>query len=168
EAAIQRGAAIVNDVFALQRDSQMAEVVARAGVPVVLMHNNVSKPSQAIVPDVERDLTQSIAIAQAAGIARDRIIIDPGIGFGKTREQNLELIRRLGELRRRLGYPVLVGPSRKSFIGATLGLDVDQRVEGTAAAVALAIQAGADIVRVHDVEVMTRVARMADAIVRAS
>ncbi len=106
-------------------------------------------------------------LAHQAGVPDDRIILDPGIGFGKTVAQNLELIHRLDELRA-LGYPVLLGPSRKSFIGYTLDLPPDQRVEGTAAAVAVGITRGADIVRVHDVQAMARVARMTDAIVRRS
>jgi dihydropteroate synthase len=118
-----------------------------------------------LLEDIRRELMESIAIAHAAGVSDEQIILDPGIGFGKTVEQNLELVDRLGEIRA-LGYPVLLGPSRKSFIGYTLNLPPDQRVEGTAAAVAVGIARGADIVRVHDVEAMARVARMADAIVR--
>jgi dihydropteroate synthase len=108
-----------------------------------------------------------VGLAVRAGVAEDRIICDPGIGFGKTREQNLEIVRRLVEFRC-LGRPILIGPSRKSFIGKTLDLPVDERLEGTAAAVALSIAGGADIVRVHDVRAMVRVARMADAIVRGA
>ncbi len=115
--------------------------------------------------DVCRELVESTEIARAAGIPNERIILDPGIGFGKTVEQNLELVDRLGEIRD-LGYPVLLGPSRKSFIGRTLDVPPDQRLEGTAAAVAVGIARGADIIRVHDVEFMARVARMTDAIVR--
>jgi dihydropteroate synthase len=110
-------------------------------------------------------LMESVEIARAAGRPEELIILDPGIGFGKTVEQNLELINRLGEIRS-LGFPILLGPSRKSFIGYTLDLPPDQRVEGTAAAVAVGIARGADIVRVHDVEMMVRVTRMTDAIVR--
>jgi dihydropteroate synthase len=106
-----------------------------------------------------------VELAKGSGIEERRIILDPGIGFGKTREQNLELINRLGEIRA-LGYPILLGPSRKSFIGFTLDLPTDERIEGTAAAIAVGITRGADIVRVHDVKEMTRVARMTDAIVR--
>ncbi len=118
-----------------------------------------------LIEDVKRELLESVALAHAAGIPDDRIILDPGIGFGKTVEQNLELINRLDEIRA-LGFPVLLGPSRKSFIGYTLDLPPDQRLEGTAAAVAVGIVRGADIVRVHDVQAMTRLARMTDAIVR--
>jgi dihydropteroate synthase len=163
--AIEAGSAMVNDVFGLTRDTGMAAVVARAGVPVVLMHNGVGRPIDDVMTDLIAHLGESVAIARAAGIRADRLILDPGIGFGKTREQNLEILRRLAELRR-FDLPLLVGPSRKSFIGLTLDLPVDDRLEGTAAAVALAIAAGADLVRVHDVKAMVRVARMADAIVR--
>jgi dihydropteroate synthase len=118
-----------------------------------------------VTADVMTELRPSIQHALAAGIERARIVVDPGIGFGKSPAQNLELLDRTDRLRA-LGYPVLVGPSRKSFIGATLELEPDQRLEGTAAAVAVAIVRGADIVRVHDVREMVRVARMTDAIVR--
>jgi dihydropteroate synthase len=179
--ALKAGARIVNDVWGLRADPEIAGVAARHRAPVVLMHNR-SKPAsievhdrlgsaylaadyQDLVVDVKRDLMDSIAIARRAGIPDEHIILDPGIGFGKTIEQNLELIRRLDEIRQ-LGFPVLLGPSRKSFIGYTLDLPPDKRMEGTAAAVAVGITRGADIVRVHDVEAMVRVARMTDAIVR--
>jgi dihydropteroate synthase len=119
-----------------------------------------------LVEDVQRELMESAALAKAAGVADSAIILDPGLGFGKSVAQNLELINRLGEIRA-LGYPVLLGPSRKSFIGYTLDLPPDQRLEGTAAAVAVGIVRGADIVRVHDVESIVRVARLTDAIVRS-
>jgi dihydropteroate synthase len=118
-----------------------------------------------LIEDVKRELLVSVEIAKKAGIDDRQIILDPGIGFGKTREHNLELINRLDEIRA-LGYPVLLGPSRKSFIGFTLDQPADQRVEGTAAAIAVGIARGADIVRVHDVKEMVRVAKMTDAIVR--
>jgi len=114
---------------------------------------------------VKRELLTSVDIALKAGIEERLIIVDPGIGFGKKREHNLELINRLAEIRA-LGYPVLLGPSRKSFIGFTLDLPADERVEGTAATIAVGITRGADIIRVHDVKEMARVARMTDAIVR--
>jgi len=166
ERAIAAGAALVNDVWGLRRDPQMAAAVARAGVPVVLMHNKPGGGYHDLIGEIAASLRESVALGQAAGIAEDRIILDPGIGFGKTREENLEIIRRLSELRR-LGFPVLIGPSRKSFIGKTLDLPAGERLEGTAAAVALSIAGGADIVRVHDVKAMVRVARMADAIRQA-
>jgi dihydropteroate synthase len=179
--ALKAGAHIVNDVWGLRADPELAAVAARHKAVVVLMHNR-SKPAsievrerlgnayaaaeyQDLIEDVKRELLESVAIARAAGIPDERILLDPGIGFGKTVEQNLELINRLDEIRA-LGFPVLLGPSRKSFIGYTLDLPPDQRVEGTAAAVAVGITRGGDIVRVHDVEYMLRVARMTDAIVR--
>jgi dihydropteroate synthase len=163
ERAIAAGAAMVNDVWAMRRDPRMAAIVAAAGVPVVLMHNNPAGGYHDLIGDIAASLLQSVALARSAGITDDRIIVDPGVGFGKTREQNLEIIRRLPELRR-LGFPLLIGPSRKSFIGKTLDLPAGERLEGTAAVVALSIAGGADIVRVHDVKAMVRVARMADAI----
>ncbi len=181
EEALKGGARLVNDVWGLRADPELAAVVARHGAAVVLMHNRSTPANvevrerlgnayaaaeyQDLVEDVKRELLGSVAIARAAGIPDDHIILDPGIGFGKTVAQNLELIDRLGEIRA-LGFPVLLGPSRKSFIGYTLDLPPDQRVEGTAAAVAVGITRGADIVRVHDVAVMARVARMTDALVR--
>ena len=114
--------------------------------------------------DIRRELEESIALARAAGIQNEKIILDPGIGFGKTVEQNRRLINELGNLKQ-LGYPLLIGPSRKSFIGYTLDLPLEERIEGTAAAVAVGITRGADIVRVHDVRAMARVARMTDALV---
>lgn len=118
-----------------------------------------------LIEDVRRELMESVALAHAAGVPDDHVILDPGIGFGKKVEHNLELINRLDEIRS-LGFPVLLGPSRKSFIGYTLDLPADQRMEGTAAAVAVGIVRGADIVRVHDVEPLMRVVRMTDALVR--
>ena len=181
EAALQAGAHMVNDVWGLHADPDLAGVVARWGAPVVLMHNRsswahaeikerlggryVGVPYENLVEDIRRELLESVHLAYAAGIADDHIILDPGIGFGKGVEQNLELLDRLDEIRS-LGYPLLVGPSRKSFIGYTLNLPPDQRLEGTAAAVAVSIARGADILRIHDVEYMARVARMTDAIVR--
>jgi dihydropteroate synthase len=181
EAALQAGAHLINDVWGLKVDPRLAEVAARRAAPVILMHNRsswanaqiqaslggryVGVPYDDLLGDIRRELLESVAIARAAGIPEEHILLDPGIGFGKTVEQNLELLNRLGEIRA-LGYPVLLGPSRKSFIGYTLNLPPDHRLEGTAAAVAIGIARGADIVRVHDVEMMLRVARMSDAIVR--
>jgi dihydropteroate synthase len=163
EHALDAGASLVNDVWALRRDPAMAATIARRGAPIVLMHNNPAGDYGDLIRDIATWLEESIHLARSAGIPEGRIILDPGIGFGKTREQNLEIIRRLPELRQ-LGYPLLLGPSRKSFIGKTLDLPVGERLEGTAAAVALSIAGRADIVRVHDVKAMVRVARMADAI----
>jgi dihydropteroate synthase len=164
--AVAAGAALVNDVWGLRRDPQMAATVAAAGGPVVVMHNKPGGGYHDLIGEITTSLLESVAMARAAGITDDRIIVDPGIGFGKTREENLEIIRRLPELRR-LGFPLLIGPSRKSFIGKTLDVAAGERLEGTAAAVALSIAGGADIVRVHDVKAMVRVARMADAIRQA-
>jgi dihydropteroate synthase len=164
--ALAAGAAMVNDVWALRRDPEMAANVAAARVPVVLMHNKPGGGYRDLIGEISQSLRESVELARAAGIPEDRIIVDPGIGFGKTREENLEIIRRLPELRQ-LGLPLLIGPSRKSFIGKTLDLPAGERLEGTAAAVALSIAGGADIVRVHDVKAMVRVARMADAIRQA-
>ncbi len=180
--ALDAGADMVNDVWGMAMDPELAPLVAQRDVPVVLMHNR-SKPRDAaqeerlggryvgvrytdLLGDVIRELGVLVEAAERAGVARERIIIDPGIGFGKTVEQNLRLLNHLDALRV-LGLPILAGPSRKSFIGYTLDLPPEERVEGTAAAVAVAVVRGADIVRVHDVRTMARVARMADAILRA-
>ena len=165
EAALAAGAALINDVWALGADPRIAAVAAEAGTPVVLMHNGRGAAYRDLVPDVIGSLRSSIAAAEEAGVGPESIIVDPGIGFGKTPEQNLELLRRLGELRV-LGRPVLVGASRKSTIGLVLDLTPEERIEGGAATVAIAIANGADIVRVHDVKEMARVAKMSDAIVR--
>lgn len=165
--AVEAGASLINDVWGLQRDPALADVAAATGVPIVLMHNQHGTAYRDLIPDVIASLRASVAAATARGVPRERIIVDPGFGFGKTPAHNLELIRRLRDIRDALGLPALVGVSRKSTIGTVLGgLPPDERVEGTAAAVALAIAGGADIVRVHDVRAMARVARMSDAIVR--
>ena len=165
QAAIEAGAGMINDVWALQQDPEMLRVAADADVPVVLMHNQVGTEYENVVPDVIGDLRERVNVALFGGVRPDHIIVDPGMGFGKTAEQNLEILRRLGEFEE-LGLPLLVGMSRKSTIGYVLGLPVEDRVEGTAATVALSIAGGADIVRVHDVKEMARVARMTDAVVR--
>src|ERR1700730_7814892 len=163
ERALAAGATLVNDVWGFRRDPEMAVAVSRTGAPVVLMHNKPGGGYHDLIGEIATALLESVTLGRAAGISEDRIILDPGIGFGKTREENLEIIRRLPELRK-LGFPLLIGPSRKSFIGTTLDLPAGERLEGTAAAVALSIAGGADIVRVHDVKAMVRVARMADAL----
>ncbi len=181
EAAIKAGAQIINDVWGLRADDDLAYVAAKYKTPVILMHNRSNPASvemrekignaytgavyQNLIAEIKHELLESVAIAKKAGIEDHLIILDPGIGFGKTREHNLELINRLDQICA-LGYPVLLGTSRKSLIGFTLNLPVDQRVEGTAATVTLGIVRGADIIRVHDVLEMTRVARMTDALVR--
>ena len=163
--AIAVGASLVNDVWGLLADGNMARVIADAGVPAVLMHNQREAKYDDLVPDVITGLRRIAGIANAAGIPEHDVILDPGIGFGKTADHNLELLRRLPELRD-VGYPLLLGVSRKSTIGRVLGLPENNRVEGTAAAVAMSIAGGADIVRVHEVKQMVRVARMTDSIVR--
>ena len=183
EEAIKAGAHIVNDVWGLRADDGLAFVAAKYKTPVILMHNRSNPASvevreklgnayvgaeyENLIEDVKRELLNSVELAQKAGIAESHIVLDPGIGFGKTREHNLGLVNRLDEIRM-LGYPVLLGTSRKSFIGFTLDLPADQRVEGTAATVAVGITRGADMIRVHDVKEMARVAKMTDAIVRSA
>ncbi len=180
--ALAAGAKIVNDVWGFRADPRMAETAARAGALVVLMHNRsqpvheevherlggryVGMEYDNLLDDVRRELMESVALARAAGIPDENILLDPGLGFGKTVEQNLTLLNHLDEIKA-LGFPVLIGPSRKSFIGYTLDAPPDERLEGTAAAVAIGIARGADIIRIHDVQAMTRVARMTDAILRA-
>lgn len=182
-AALEAGASIVNDVWGLRMDSDLGFVAAKRHAPIILMHNRsrvlnavyqerlggryVGSRYDDLLGEITKELQYSMDLAKVAGIPDDQIIIDPGIGFGKTVEQNLILANNIDHFSV-LGCPLLIGPSRKSFIGFTLDLPVTERLEGTAAAVAIAIARGADIVRVHDVRVMARVARMTDAIVRQS
>jgi len=180
-AALEAGAHLVNDVWGLRMDPNMAAVCAEKNAAVILMHNR-SQPRDAVqearlggryvgsqyddlLADITAELQVSIKLAQKAGIPAERIILDPGIGFGKTVEQNLALLHNLGHFKS-LGYPLLLGTSNKSFIGYTLDLPPDDRIEGTAATVAIGIDRGADIIRVHQVKQMSRVAKMTDAIVR--
>ena len=166
--ALAAGACIINDIWGLRQDPEMAVIAKEHSVPVVLMANMRGYAKHDIVSDVIRYLARSIDLALAAGIAWEHLIVDPGIGFGTTPEENLTLLRRLGELRA-LGRPILLGVSRKSTIGRVLGgLPASDRLEGTAASVALGIAQGADIVRVHDVREMKRVVTMSDAIVRGT
>jgi dihydropteroate synthase len=166
--ALRAGACIINDIWGLRHDPDMATVASEYAVPVVLMANMRGYQKREIVSDVVRFLARSIDHALEAGIAWEHIIIDPGIGFGTTPAENLTLLQRMGELRA-LGRPILLGNSRKSTIGKVLGgLPASERLEGTAASVALGIAQGADIVRVHDVHEMMRVVRMSDAIVRGT
>ena len=162
---VAAGAAMINDVWGLRRDPEMAVVAVETSVPVVLMHNQDGTEYDDLVPDVIGGLRGLMESALDAGIPEEKIVLDPGIGFGKTAEQSLEVLRRLKEFES-LGRPILIGTSRKSSIGKVLDLPVDDRIEGTAATVALSIAGGADFVRVHDVREMVRVARMSDAIVR--
>ena len=164
-AALDAGADFVNDIRGLTRDEGLAPLAAARGVPCVVMHDVPPDPGVDLVASVLRELSRRLDRAVAGGVAWERLIVDPGYGFGKDWRQNLELLRRQGELRL-LGRPILAGTSRKSTIGRVLGLPVDERLEGSAATVALAIAGGADIVRVHDVRAMARVARMSDAVVR--
>ena len=167
-AALDAGACLVNDIWALRRDPNMAALISERRVPVILMANMRGYQKHEIVSDVIRFLAGSIDLALAAGIAWEHLIIDPGIGFGTTPQENLTLLRRLGELRA-LGRPILLGTSRKSTIGLVLGgLPAHERIEGTAATVALGIAQGTDIVRVHDIHEMMRVVKMSDAIVRGT
>lgn len=164
--ALDAGAAMVNDIWALRGDPGMAALLAERRVPVVLMANMRGYQKREIVSDVVRFLSGSIDKALAAGVAWDYLIIDPGFGFGTTPRENLTLLRRLRELRA-LGRPILLGTSRKSTIAYVLdGLPPEERIEGTAATVALGIAQGIDIARVHDVHEMMRVVKMADAVVR--
>ena len=166
--ALDAGASLVNDIWALRADRLMAALVSERRVPIILMANMRGYQKHEIVSDVTRYLAGSIDLALSAGIPWDHLIVDPGIGFGTTPVENLTLLRRLGELRA-LGRPILLGTSRKSTIGLVLGgLAADERLEGTAATVALGIAQGVDIVRVHDVHEMMRVVKVADAIVRAN
>ncbi len=179
EAALAAGVCLINDISAL-KDVEMVKLAVASGAYVVLMHNRADPAAATqdpqtggeyhaptyndVVADVGLELGARIEAVCEAGVMPDHIIADPGLGFGKTVAQNCALLNRLDKLKARLGCPIMVGPSRKSFIGRVLDLPVEQRLEGTAAAVAIAIVRGADIVRVHDVKEMARVARMAAAI----
>jgi dihydropteroate synthase len=182
EAGLKAGADWINDIWGFKADPKMAVVAQKYRTPVILMHNR-SQPVgqqlteqltgfplgtdyQDLIKDVKQELLQCVSIAHQSGILDELIILDPGIGFGKTVDQNITLIARLDEIHA-LGYPVLVGPSRKSFIGKTLDLPPEQRLEGTLAAAGVAIMRGADIIRVHDVESAVRFARMVDAIIHS-
>jgi dihydropteroate synthase len=164
--AVKAGAAMINDIWGLKRDPGLAKVAVEAGVPIVLMANERDAPPKAgILAKVLADLEWGIKTAEQAGIAPENIIVDPGIGFGKTLEQNLEMVNRMAELKR-LGKPILLGTSRKSMIGLVLDLPVDKRLEGNLAVTAIGIANGADMVRVHDVKDSALVCRMSDAIIR--
>jgi dihydropteroate synthase len=162
--ALAAGASLINDTGGLRGDG-VAAAVAGAGAAAVAMHNQRGRPFLDVVDDIRRGVGESFEVAEAAGLPREQLIIDPGLGFGWEPAHNLEIVRRLGELRD-LGRPILIGPSRKSTIGAVLDVSINERWEGTAALVALGIANGADIVRVHDVAAMRRVARMTDAVMR--
>ena len=163
--AITAGACLINDVWGFQKDPAIVRIASESNVPVILMHNQTHSNYHDLVTNVISKLAWLKDNAISGGVARNNIILDPGMGFGKTMEHNLVLLRRLEELSV-LESPILVGMSRKSTIGYVLDLPVNDRIEGTAATVALSIAKGADLVRVHDVKEMVRVARMSDAIVR--
>jgi len=175
--ALQAGATMINDQWGLKKDYHLAELAAERGIPLILMSNQRDKGGydagiqrdiayyDDLMTEVTSSLKSSVELALKLGVPWESIIVDPGIGFGKSWRQELEIIRRLDELQR-LGRPILIGPSRKSFIGMVLDLPPGERLEGTAAAIAIGIAKGADIVRVHDVQQMVRVCRMSDAIVR--
>ena len=165
EQALEAGADMLNDVSGLTNSTRMIELAGEREVPIVITSNQRDDPAQDIMPAVLNQLVEMIEKAEQAGVPRDHIIIDPGVGFGKTVEQNLEVVRRLDELRI-LKCPILLGTSRKSFIGAVLDCPPQDRLEGTAATTAIGIMKGADIVRVHDVKQMKYVARMTDAVLR--
>ena len=161
-AAVAAGATILNDIWGLTRSPALAELAATKDCALVVMHNqDGTEYAGDIMDEIKRFLRESAGVAVAAGVPSERVLIDPGIGFGKTAEQNWMVMRRLQELKE-LGFPILIGTSRKSFIGKLLDLPVTERAEGTAATITAAVLRGADVVRVHDVEAMTRVARVAD------
>jgi dihydropteroate synthase len=164
-AALDAGAHMLNDVWGVSDDPAMARVAAERGAPIVLMHNRAEARYGDLVPEVVADLRRALDRALDAGVPWDNLIVDPGIGFGKTADHNVALLAGLGDLRV-LGRPVLLGTSRKSTLGRLLDLPPDQRLEGTLATTALGIAAGVDIVRVHDVRENARTARVADAILR--
>mgnify|MGYP001340775879 FL=1 len=183
EAALAVGASWINDVWGLRMDSRIAHVAAQANCPVVLMHNR-SKPKDVaqeerlggryvgvayddLIADIKRELGESIELARQAGVKEANIILDPGVGFGKTVAQNLQIVNQMDQFKT-MGFPILLGSSRKSFIGYTLDLPPDERLEGTAATVAIGVARGADIVRVHDVKPIVRLAKMTDAIIRST
>lgn len=165
-AALEAGANIINDVWGLQREPEIAKVAAEFDVPVIAMHNQINTEyNDDIIKEMIHFFEKSIEIAKTSGIKEDKIFLDPGIGFGKTLEQNLEVMDRLEELNV-LGYPILLGISRKSIIGKTLNVETYDRLEGTIALNAIGIQKGAEIIRVHDIKENLKAARMIDAVVR--
>ena len=165
KAAIETGASMINDIWGLKYNPDIALISAEYETPIVMMHNQSTTDYSDLIPNMLESLNSSINLALQSGVAKRNIIIDPGIGFGKTPDQNLEIIKRLKEFLT-LGYPILIGTSRKSTIGYILDAPPDQRIEGTASTIALSIAEGVDIIRVHDVKEMVKVSRMTDAIVR--
>ncbi|MFL5650051.1 MAG: dihydropteroate synthase [Chloroflexota bacterium] len=167
EAALAAGADLINDVWGVGEDDTLARLAADHGVPLVVMHNRAAPVYRTFMPELIADLQRALERAVTLGVPWDDLIVDPGFGFGKTPDHNLELLRELGALRM-LGRPILLGTSRKSTLGRVLDLPADQRLEATLATTALGIAGGTDVVRVHDVEANVRAARMADAVVRAA
>lgn len=166
EEAVKAGADIINDIWGAKYDKNIAKVAALYNVPIILMHNRQPKPYENLMKDVVADLQESIDIAIKAGVKKENIILDPGIGFAKTYEENLIVMNNC-EIIKEMGYPILLGTSRKSMIGLTLNLPVNERVEGTLATTVIGIMKGLEFVRVHDVLENKRVAVMTDAILRA-
>lgn len=166
EEAVKAGADIINDIWGAKYDKNIAKVAAKYNVPIILMHNRQPKPYENLMKDVVADLQESIDIAIEAGVKKENIILDPGIGFAKTYEENLIVMNNC-EIIKEMGYPILLGTSRKSMIGLTLNLPVNERVEGTLATTVMGIMKGLEFVRVHDVLENKRVAVMTDAILRA-
>lgn len=166
EEAIKAGADIINDIWGAKYDKNMAKVAAKYNTPIILMHNRENKPYENLMEDVVRDLQESIDIALKAGVKKENIILDPGIGFAKTYEENLIVMNNC-EVIKKLGYPMLLGTSRKSMIGLTLNLPVNERVEGTLATSVMGIIKGFEFIRVHDVLENKRVAIMTDTILKA-
>lgn len=165
EAAIKAGATLLNDIWGLKADPEIAQVAAKSNVYVCLMHNRKKAEYTNLLEEMMKDLEESVHIAVKAGISQDRLIIDPGLGFAKTYLHNMDVMKNL-EVLKKMGFPVLLGASRKSFIGLTLDLPVEQRLEGTIATTVIGISKGVDIVRVHDVLENKRAAVMADKIYR--
>lgn len=165
--ALEAGASIINDVWGAKADSEMAKVAAESGAPIILMHNRNNMNYSDLMVDIITDLKESVEIVRRAGVKEENIILDPGIGFAKTYEQNLEVMDRLEELTA-LGFPIMLGTSRKSFVAKTLDLPKEERVEGTGATVCLGIEKGCRIVRVHDVLPIKRMATMMDAMLKRS
>ena len=166
EEAIKAGADIINDIWGAKYDKNIAKVAAKYNVPIILMHNREAKPYENLMEDVINDLQESIDIALEAGVKKENIILDPGIGFAKTYEENLVVMNNC-EVIKGMGYPVLLGTSRKSMIGLTLNLPVNERVEGTLATTVMGIMKGMEFIRVHDVLENKRVAVMTDTILKA-
>ncbi|MBP0727237.1 dihydropteroate synthase [Bacillus sp. RG28] len=162
EAAIKAGASIINDVWGAKFDPKIADVAAKYEVPIIIMHNRNNRNYYDLMSDIVLDLAESIQIAKKAGVRDDLIILDPGIGFAKTPEQNLKVMNALDQIKA-LNYPLLLGTSKKSFIGEVLGTEVNERLEGTGATVCLGITKGCEIVRVHDVLPILRMTKMMDA-----